>query len=330
MPALAAGAPTASAAARDGGGDRECGEVGCSCTHYRCTRPASLRTYVHLGGQRPSIERTSIRPLAQPADKRRKPCGFFDNLRSGLTPAVEELHESWDRSYPEPLRGRELPSRRSPPWPSSPSPCAHGHPVPPERAFDAPLALALVATYALLAQVRFPIGYGFTIPTQVVLVPMLFLLPLGSVPLFVAAGMVLGKPAGVPRRRSPPEPRARRRWPTRGTPWAPWPCSPLPARTVPELGDVAGAAGRARGPGGGRQRRRDAARLGRAAASRRSSSRRCSAGSRSWTCCCRRSACWRPWPPSASPTPSCSCSRSRRSCSSSPSSAARACARRSS
>ena len=55
-----------------------------------------------------------------------------------------------------------------------------------------PLAVVLVATYALLARVRFPIGYGFTIPTQVVLVPMLFLLPLGAVPLFVAAGMVLG------------------------------------------------------------------------------------------------------------------------------------------
>src|SRR4029453_17955328 len=64
--------------------------------------------------------------------------------------------------------------------------------VPAGRAFDAPLALTLVATYALLAQVRFPIGYGFTIPTQVVLVPMLFLVPLGSVPLLVAAGMVLG------------------------------------------------------------------------------------------------------------------------------------------
>jgi HD-GYP domain-containing protein (c-di-GMP phosphodiesterase class II) len=52
--------------------------------------------------------------------------------------------------------------------------------------------VALVVTYALMARVRFPIGYGFTIPTQLVLVPMLFLVPIGAVPLLVAAGMALG------------------------------------------------------------------------------------------------------------------------------------------
>ena len=42
-----------------------------------------------------------------------------------------------------------------------------------------------------MAQIRFPIGYGFTVPTQLVFVPMLFLLPLGAVPLVVALAMVL-------------------------------------------------------------------------------------------------------------------------------------------
>jgi putative nucleotidyltransferase with HDIG domain len=42
-----------------------------------------------------------------------------------------------------------------------------------------------------MARVRFPIGYGFTVPTQLVFVPMLFLLPVGDVPLVVAAAMML-------------------------------------------------------------------------------------------------------------------------------------------
>jgi HD-GYP domain-containing protein (c-di-GMP phosphodiesterase class II) len=55
-----------------------------------------------------------------------------------------------------------------------------------------------------MARVRFPVGYGFTIPTQIVLVPMLFLLPLGIVPLAVALGMVLGGlPEYLRRERHP-------------------------------------------------------------------------------------------------------------------------------
>jgi HD-GYP domain-containing protein (c-di-GMP phosphodiesterase class II) len=108
---------------------------------------------------------------------------IFDDLRSGLTPAVEELHQSWDECRPERLRGRELAAEGA---------TALAVLIPEERAFDAPLAATLVVTYALMARVRFPIGYGFTIPTQLVLVPMLFLMPLGIVPLLVAAGMVLG------------------------------------------------------------------------------------------------------------------------------------------
>jgi putative nucleotidyltransferase with HDIG domain len=128
----------------------------------------------------------------------------FEDLRSGLTPAVEQLRESWDETYPEPLRGRELAVEAGTAAAflavaASLAVFLHSGP-----AFDAPLALALVATYAVLAMVRFPIGYGFTIPTQIVLVPMLFLLPLGSVPLLVAAGMVLASlPEYLRRERHP-------------------------------------------------------------------------------------------------------------------------------
>jgi HD-GYP domain-containing protein (c-di-GMP phosphodiesterase class II) len=129
---------------------------------------------------------------------------ILDDLRSGLTPAVEKLHESWDRSYPDALRGRELAVEAATAAGFLGVAIAMAALVPGERAFDAPLAVALVATYALMARVRFPIGYGFTIPTQVVLVPMLFLLPLGAVPLLVAAGMVLGSmPEYVRRDRHP-------------------------------------------------------------------------------------------------------------------------------
>ncbi len=53
-------------------------------------------------------------------------------------------------------------------------------------------ALAVVmAGYLLAAQVTFPVGGGWTRPTQVVFVPMLFLLPAPLVPLVVAICLVL-------------------------------------------------------------------------------------------------------------------------------------------
>ena len=55
------------------------------------------------------------------------------------------------------------------------------------------LALLLVGLYGLVAgAVRFPIGAGFVVPTYVVLVPMLLLLPPATVPLFTATGLLLG------------------------------------------------------------------------------------------------------------------------------------------
>jgi HD-GYP domain-containing protein (c-di-GMP phosphodiesterase class II) len=53
------------------------------------------------------------------------------------------------------------------------------------------LVAALVAAYAILFHVEFEIGSGHAVPTQLVLVPMLFLLPLDSVPVAVAAGIIV-------------------------------------------------------------------------------------------------------------------------------------------
>jgi HD-GYP domain-containing protein (c-di-GMP phosphodiesterase class II) len=55
----------------------------------------------------------------------------------------------------------------------------------------APL-LGLVLAYAVASRVEFEVGAGSAIPTQVIFVPMLFLLPAGAVPMCVAVGLVLG------------------------------------------------------------------------------------------------------------------------------------------
>jgi HD-GYP domain-containing protein (c-di-GMP phosphodiesterase class II) len=60
---------------------------------------------------------------------------------------------------------------------------------------------ALVLAFAALANVEFEIGTGAAIPTQLVFVPMLFLLPLGWVPLAVAAASWISLNADVVRGR---------------------------------------------------------------------------------------------------------------------------------
>jgi diguanylate cyclase (GGDEF)-like protein len=50
----------------------------------------------------------------------------------------------------------------------------------------------LVGLYALVSRIEFPIGVGYVVPSYLVLVPMLVLLPPGVVPLLVAAGLMLG------------------------------------------------------------------------------------------------------------------------------------------
>jgi putative nucleotidyltransferase with HDIG domain len=61
-----------------------------------------------------------------------------------------------------------------------------------ERGFSAPLAAWLVVLYLVAFRVRFVVGAAHTAPTQLVFVPMLFLLPVPAVPLLVAAANFLG------------------------------------------------------------------------------------------------------------------------------------------
>jgi putative nucleotidyltransferase with HDIG domain len=60
-----------------------------------------------------------------------------------------------------------------------------------DRTLSPGLALALVAAYALVAAAEFPSGAGRAIPTQIVFVPMLLLLPTPTVPLLVALALIL-------------------------------------------------------------------------------------------------------------------------------------------
>jgi diguanylate cyclase (GGDEF)-like protein len=68
--------------------------------------------------------------------------------------------------------------------------------------FDPALACLLVGLYAIVAgAVRFPIGAGYVVPSYVILVPMLLLLPPETVPLFTAAGLVVASAARWVARR---------------------------------------------------------------------------------------------------------------------------------
>ena len=63
----------------------------------------------------------------------------------------------------------------------------------PARASSPLVILALVVCYAIAARVEFEVGFASAVPTQLVFLPMLFLAPIGVVPLMVAAGFILSQ-----------------------------------------------------------------------------------------------------------------------------------------
>ena len=75
----------------------------------------------------------------------------------------------------------------------------------PGRPFSVPLAATLVAVYALVARVKFPVGAGYTVPTEPFFIAMLFALPPSAAPLLVAAGFLLAEVPDFARRRTHPE-----------------------------------------------------------------------------------------------------------------------------
>jgi diguanylate cyclase (GGDEF)-like protein len=67
-----------------------------------------------------------------------------------------------------------------------------------------PLAVLLIAVYALIGRIEFPVGAGYVVPTQLILVPMLVLLPPAAVPVAVGCGMVVGNAVDWAFGRVPP------------------------------------------------------------------------------------------------------------------------------
>jgi HD-GYP domain-containing protein (c-di-GMP phosphodiesterase class II) len=63
--------------------------------------------------------------------------------------------------------------------------------LPSDRSPEPVAVLMLVVAYALAFRLDFEVGTGSAVPTQLVLVPMLFVLSTGSVPLAVASGIAL-------------------------------------------------------------------------------------------------------------------------------------------
>jgi putative nucleotidyltransferase with HDIG domain len=117
---------------------------------------------------------------------------IFDQVRAGLSPAGEELLERFDEQYAAPLPRRELIVESVTAAGFLAAAALMTTLIPWEREFDPLLAGTLVAMYAVMSRVRFGARYGFTVPTQLVFVPMLLLLPAGTVPLLVAVGIVAG------------------------------------------------------------------------------------------------------------------------------------------
>jgi HD-GYP domain-containing protein (c-di-GMP phosphodiesterase class II) len=123
----------------------------------------------------------------------------------GLNPAVQQLLEEAENSPPRRLSGRE----RVVEWATAiaflAAATAMAVLMPAEGSFDPWLAVALVGGYALASRIRFSDGAGYTVPTQLIFVPMLFLLPTTLAPLLVAAGTLAGNLPDYVRRRTHPD-----------------------------------------------------------------------------------------------------------------------------
>jgi putative nucleotidyltransferase with HDIG domain len=118
-------------------------------------------------------------------------------ITSELSPDVAELIERYERAAPEPLAPRE---RYVEMWLATGvivAAVAIAAAFQGQRQFALGPAVALLIAYLAAKRIKFAVGAGYTIPTQLVFVPMLFLLPTPLVPLMVIAGSVLSVLPGV-------------------------------------------------------------------------------------------------------------------------------------
>jgi HD-GYP domain-containing protein (c-di-GMP phosphodiesterase class II) len=73
--------------------------------------------------------------------------------------------------------------------------------APSHRHLDPRLFLGFVVAYAVLSSVHIEVGSGLALPTELVLVPMLFIVPANVVPLVVGSGLLVGALPDVVRGR---------------------------------------------------------------------------------------------------------------------------------
>ena len=66
------------------------------------------------------------------------------------------------------------------------------------------VAALLIVVYAVVGRIEFPVGAGYVVPTQLILVPMLLMLPPSVVPAAVAIGLVSGNAVECALGRVPP------------------------------------------------------------------------------------------------------------------------------
>jgi hypothetical protein len=126
------------------------------------------------------------------------------DTHNAFAPALQELLQETGRREPEPLTRRERVTE------AGLLACLVAACIGIYLSFEASSlhlgpALALMGAYAVAARVRFRVGLGFTVPTQLILIPMLFELPYGLVPLFVAAAFVLARLPDVAAGSSHPD-----------------------------------------------------------------------------------------------------------------------------
>ncbi len=116
-------------------------------------------------------------------------------------PAVERMLVEARKGRPARLPGRELRIEVATATGFLATAIAMVALLPSARSLDLPLAAGFVIAYAVAAQVRFHTGSYWTVPTQLVFVPMLFLLPTPAVPLLVPVALILSRLPEYRRRR---------------------------------------------------------------------------------------------------------------------------------
>jgi HD-GYP domain-containing protein (c-di-GMP phosphodiesterase class II) len=127
------------------------------------------------------------------------------DISTSLGPAAERMHSASRASRPQPLGPRE----RNVEIVAGVLVVAAS--VLLHFAFDSPhkfalgTTLMLTAAYALALRVRFSVGVGFTTPAELLLVPMLFVLPAPLVPVVVEVANVLSRLPEILTRRLHPD-----------------------------------------------------------------------------------------------------------------------------